>query len=366
MASGRGVRAIRFCTAAVALVWLAVASIPAASTAAGGPAKVAFVEFSTGQGSAWVRANEIGADYVKTHVQGVQVKVIESITEGPGVVPVLQQLGREGYAVVFADSYGYQNFTKQVAPQYPKTVFINEEATYHDGNLGSFYGRLEEARYLEGIVAGMMTKSNIIGFAGGYAVPPVIIGLDAFALGVQSVNPRAVVDVTWVHSWYDPPKEKEAADALLNVGADIIANHADSPATLQAAAARGKYGMTSNADYSAVAPKAYLTGTVWNWGPYFARTVEAVMNHTWRPAYFDGTLANGAVGLGPWGDAVPQAVRARVAAVQGEIVSGKRDPLRGPIYDQSGRLRVPAGTVMSAHDRAGIGWLVKGIKGTTK
>lgn len=366
MKGGHGLRTIAVWTVAVIIAFLVVQSVPASGTAAGSPMKVAFVEFATGQGSAWVRANEVGADYVKTHVQGVQVKVIESITEGPGVVPVLQQLGREGYAVVFADSYGYQNFTKQVALQYPKTNFINEEATYHEGNLASFYGRLEEARYLEGVVAGLMTKSDTIGFAGGYAVPPVIVGLDAFALGVQSVNPKAVVKVTWVHSWYDPPKEKEAADALLNAGADIVANHADSPATLQAAAAQGKYGMTSNADYSTVAPKAYLTGTVWNWGPYFARTVEAVMHHTWKPAYFDGTLANGAVGLGPWGQAVPQAVRAKVAAVRRAITSGRLDPLRGPIFDQSGKLRVHAGSVMNPSERASIDWLAKGIEGTTK
>lgn len=341
-------------------------STAAAPQAQSSPLKVAFVEFSTGQGSAWVRANENGAKYLKQHVKGIQTKVIESIPEGPGVVPVLQKLAQSGYGIIFADSYGYLNFTKQVAAQYPKTIFINQEATYHHGNLGSFYGRIEQARYLEGVTAGLMTKSNIIGFVGAYPVPPVIVGIDAFALGVQSVNPKAAVKVDWVHSWYDPPKEKEAADALLNAGADIIANHADSAATLQAAAARGKYGMTSNADFSTVAPKAYLTGQIWNWGPYFVQTVKAVRNHTWKAAYFDGTLANGAVALGPWGESVPASVRQKVDQIKQEMIAGKVHALAGPIYDQAGQLKLAKGQVMSAAARSSINWLVKGIEGSTK
>lgn len=331
-----------------------------------GKMKVAFVEFATPEATYWVRANVAGANYVKKNVKNVEVRIIQSVPEGPPAVPVFQQLGAEGFDVVFANGYGYQNVIKPVAAQYPKTVFINEQAAFQEGNLGSFYGRVEDGRYLTGIVAGLMTKSNIIGFVGNYAIPPVIKGVNAFARGVQSVNPKAVVRVNWINSWYDPPAEKEAADAHMNAGADVVATHADSGATIQAAAARGKYAMSSAPDHKHLSPKYYLTGTGWNWGPFFAKTVEEVRAGTWKAKYFDGTLANGTVILGEWGDSVPQSVKDKIEDTRQQIVAGKLDPLQGPIYDQSGKLRVPKGEMLKGKARAGIDWLVKGVEGGVK
>ena len=162
-------------------------------------------------------------------------------------------------------------------------------------NVTSYYGKLEQVRYLEGVLAGKMTKTNIIGFAGGWPYPAVVSGANAFALGVQSVNPNAKVITGWVNSWYNPPKEKETADALLNAGADIVANHLDSSATLLAAAAKGKWGMTSNASWASAAPQAFLSGSAWHWGPYYVRLVKSVMEGKFESKRYLGSLGDGTV-----------------------------------------------------------------------
>lgn len=330
--------------------------------------KVAFVEFATASGSAWVKANVEGSKLLEKNVPGVKTTVVENVQEGPGVVTVLRQLAQAGNQVIFCDAYGYAEFVPQVAKEFPNVKFINQQGIPADGpNVASYDGYLEQGRYLEGIIAGYATKSNTIGFVAAHPFPPVIAGVNAFALGVQSVNPKAVVKVVWVNSWYDPPKEKEAADALLNAGADVVATHTDSDAALKAAAAKGKYGMTSSADWSASAPQAILAGNAWNWGNFYTKAVKQVQDGTWKPGRYVGSLADGVVGLTAFGPGVSADAKAAVEKAKKDLISGSLHIFKGPLSDNTGKVQIAAGQEMSLDETGGkMNWLIKGVEGNVK
>jgi basic membrane protein A len=328
--------------------------------------KVGFVEVGTST-QGWVAANEKGQKDLQEQLLWVEVKTIESIPEGPGVVPVLRSLANDGYKVIFGNAYGYATFAPRVAKEHPKTVFVIQQASPENmPNLTSYYGYLEEGRYLQGVVAGRMTKNNLIGFVAAFPFSPVVSGVNAFTLGVQSVNPKAVVKVVWVNSWSDAPKEKEAADALLSAGADVIASHTDSAIPLQAAANRGKWGMSSNWDWSAVAPETFLAANVWNWGIYYTNLVKSVRDGSFKPERAMGSLKSGVVDIA-LGKNVPDDVRQAVRSAKQALVSGEKQIFAGPLSDNSGKLRVPEGETLSLSTAgAKIDWLVKGVDGNTK
>jgi basic membrane protein A len=330
--------------------------------------KVAFVEFSQPSGSSWVRANTESTKYLQEHVTDLEITRVESVADGPGVVPVINNLIAKGNKVIFANSYGYGTFIPEIAKKHPEVDFVVQMSDPKGPkNVASYYGKLEEVRYLEGVLAGKMTKTNIVGFAGAYPYSAVVSGVNAFALGVKSVNPSAKVVTNWVNSWYDPPKEKESADALLSAGADIIVNHLDSSATLQAAAAKGKWGMTSNADWSFAAPQAFLSGSAWNWGPFYVKAVEAVKANRFESTRDLGDLKSGIVVLLPYGPMVTDEAKQAVEAAKQRIMSGELKVFAGPIEDNEGKLRVPPGSELSSEDAATkMNWLVAGVQGAAK
>lgn len=161
-----------------------------------------------------------------------------------------------------------------------------------------------EARYVTGIVAGKETKSNVIGYVAAFPIPEVIRGINAFTLGAQSVNPDVQVKVLWTNTWYNPATEKQAAITLIDAGADIIAQHQNTPGPQQAAEERGKYGIGYNVDMSANAPKASLTSAIWNWGPYYEETIKQVNNGTWKSGAYWGSMKDKVVDIAPYGPAV--------------------------------------------------------------
>ena len=330
--------------------------------------KVAFVEFAQASGAAWVRANAEGTKYLQENVPNLEVTRVESVAENPGVVSVINDLIAKGNKIIFANGYGYGTFIPEIAKRHPDIHFVVQMADPHGPkNVTSYYGKLEQVRYLEGVLAGKMTKTNIIGFAGAFPYSAVVSGANAFALGVHSVNPDAKVITNWVNSWYDPPKEKETADALLDAGADIVANHLNSSATLQAAAAKGKWGMTSNATWAFAAPEAFLSGSAWNWGPLYVRIVKSIESNTFDPTRKLGTIADGTVFLLPYGPMVTDEAKAAVEAAKEKIVSGKLEVFAGPLKDNQGELRVPAGQVVSSEDATNkMNWLVSGVQGSVK
>ncbi len=330
--------------------------------------KVAFMDFSSSSGSSWVVACVKGAEYAEAQLPWLEATKVESVAEDPGCVAVIRQLAQDGNRVVFTNGYGFAQFLPAIADEFKDTIFIEQQGVPEDrSNIGSYYGYHTQGRYLTGVVAGLTTKSDKIGFVAGFAFPPVIAGVNAFALGVQSVNPDAKVQVAWVNSWYDPAKEKEAADSLINAGCDIVASHTDSDAVLKAAAAKDKLGITSSWSWAAAAPDAFLTSMNFNWGKYYVQVLTQIKDGTWQPARYMGSVADGVVDIAPLGPGAAPGAQASVDQAKADIISGAIKLFTGPIKDNEGTERVAAGQILSEDDALNtMDWLVEGVIGSTK
>lgn len=327
--------------------------------------KVGFVYVSPIGDAGYSYAHDVGRQAVEA-MDGVTTSYVESVPEGPDSERVILNMARKGYDVIFATSFGYMDPMLKVAKQFPKVAFLHCSGFKQSENMGNYFGRMYQARYLSGIVAGKMTKSNIIGYAAAFPIPEVIRGINAFTLGAQSVNPDATVRVVWTKTWYDPATEKEAAKSLLDVGADIIAQHQDSPGPQEAAEEKGVYSIGYNSDMSTFAPKAHLTAPVWNWGPYYTKVVDEVRKGTWKAESAWPGLAEGIVELAPYGPMVPQDVQDLVNGVKEDIASGKKKVFVGPIKDQKGAVKIADGAVVPDGDLLGMTWFVEGVVGTTE
>jgi basic membrane protein A len=299
-------------------------------------------------------------------MDGVTTSYVEAVPEGPDAERVIQNMARKGFDIVFATSFGYMDPMLKVAKQFPDTVFMHCSGFKMAENMGNYFGRMYQARFLSGMVAGAMTESNIIGYAAAFPIPEVIRGINAFALGAQSVNEDATVRVVWTKTWYDPATEKEAAKSLLDVGADVIAQHQDSPGPQEAAQEKGVYSIGYNSDMSAFAPKAHLTAPVWNWGPYYASVVKSVQEGTWKAESAWPGMETGIVDLAPFGDMVPEEIQEMVEAKKAEIIAGKTDVFVGPIKDQDGNVKIAEGEKADDKTLLGMTWFVEGVVGTTE
>ncbi|MEN8143032.1 MAG: BMP family ABC transporter substrate-binding protein, partial [Thermodesulfobacteriota bacterium] len=298
-------------------------------------------------------------------MDGVKTSFVEAVAEGPDSERVILNMARKGYDVVFATSFGYMDPMLKVAKQFPKTTFMHCSGFKMADNMGNYFGRMYQARYLSGMVAGAMTKSKIIGYAAAFPIPEVIRGINAFTLGAQAVNPDVSVRVVWTKTWYDPATEKEAAKSLLDVGADVIAQHQDSPGPQEAAQEKGVYSIGYNTDMSQFAPKSHLTAPIWNWAPFYKETVKMVKEGSWKAASTWPGLAEGIVDLAPMSDMVPKDVQDKVMAKK-EAIKGGEKIFVGPIKDQKGADKVAAGAAMSDKDMLGMTWFVQGVVGTTE
>ncbi len=325
--------------------------------------KVGFVYVSPIGDAGWSYAHDQGRLAVEA-MDGVTTSYVESVQEGPDSERVILNMARKGFDVIFATSFGYMDPMLKVAKQFPKLTFMHCSGFKSSENMGNYFGRMYQARYLTGMVAGAMTKSNILGYAAAFPIPEVIRGINAFTLGAQSVNPKVQVRVVWTKTWYDPATEKEAAKSLLDVGADVIAQHQDSPGPQEAAQERGVYSIGYNSDMSAFAPKAHMTAPVWNWGPFYKETVEQVRTGTWKSAATWIGMKEGIVDIAPFGPMVPKAIREKVQVKKAEILSGKDDLFSGPIKDQNGKIQVAAGSIASDGELLGMKYFVQGVIGT--
>lgn len=289
---------------------------------------------------------------------------IESVPEGAESARVITGLVRKGANLVFTTSFGYMDATLDVAKRYKDVVFMHCSGFKSAENVGNYFGRMYEPRYLSGIVAGKMTKSNVIGYVAAFPIPEVIRGINAFTLGVRSVNPKAEVKVVWTQTWFDPGVEGDAADSLLDVGADVLAMHQDAPATLQAAEKRGAYVVGYNSDMRKFAPNAFLTAPVWNWGALYTQVATQVADGSWKSEAIWSGMKEGLVALAPMSTKVPADVQKLVAAKTADIKSGKLHPFAGPIKNQQGKVTVAAGATHNDGELLGMNYFVEGVQGT--
>ena len=317
--------------------------------------KVGFVYLTNPGDHGWTYAHEVGRLDVENHFgDKVETTYVENIPEGPDSTRVIRELAQQGNKIIFTTSFGYMDPTLKVAKEFPDVKFVHLTGYKRSENMATGNIRFYEGRYVQGIVAGKMTKSNKIGYLASFPIPEVIQGINAFALGMRSVNSDATVSVIWVNSWYDPVKEADAAKVHIAEGADILAQHTDSPAMLQTAEKAGVYGFGQSSDMKAFAPKAQLFSSVNNWGPYYISQIEALMDGSWTtgegPDHWDGNtwlgLADDYLTLTPF-ENMPADVAAAAKAAA-DKVSGGYNIFSGPFKDNAGNVILSDGE--SYHD----------------
>ena len=311
----------------------------------------------------WSYMHEQGRLDMEKALPGVVSSIVESVPEGPDSARVMETFVRNGSKLVFTTSFGYMDATLEVAKKYSNVVFMHCSGYKQAENVGTYFGRMYQARYLSGLVAGKMTKKNVIGYVAAHPIPEVIRGVNAFTQGVRKVNPDAKIKVVWIFSWFDPGKEKEAAKALIDAGSDVIAMHADTGAAPQAAEEAGVYVVGYNNDMSKYAPTKHLTAPVWNWGMVYTKIASEVIGGTWKSQDIWWGLREGLVALSPYGKDVPEDVKALVEEEKQKIIRGEWDVFTGPIRDQNGAERIPEKAVMSDADMLGFNWFVEGVEG---
>jgi len=350
-----------------ALAALAASTLLALNPAAQAeePLKVGFVYVGPVGDAGWTYAHDQGRLAMEKAL-GAKVKTtyVENVPEGADAERVIRKLATEGNQLIFTTSFGYMNPTEKVAKAFPKVVF--EHATgYKTGkNLGTYETRFFEGAYLLGVIAGKMTKSNTLGFVGSFPIPEVVRNINAFTLGAQSVNPAIKTKVIWVNSWYDPAKERQAAETLVAQGADVMSQNTDSPATLQVAQEKGVYAFGWDSDMVKFAPKAHLTANTNNWGDFYTETAKAVIAGTWKSAEVRGGLKEGMVKMSPLNPAVTADAAKAFEEKKKAITEGKFHPFQGPVKDQSGAVKVAAGSVMPLKDLLSMNYYVQGVEGS--
>lgn len=357
MGSGTVLRMLAVAAAMVTMVW-------AGSLQAADPLKVGFVYNSPIGSAGWTFAhNEGRLEMEKALGDEVASTFIESATEAD-VERILRELVNAGHKLIFTTSFGFMNPTIKVAARSPDTRFEHATGYKLADNVGVYHARAYEARYLSGVLAGRMSKSGIAGFVASFPIPEVIRGINAFTQGMRSVNPDARVKVVWISSWYDPGKERDAADALISQGADVISQFTDSGGPIQAAQAKGVWAIGVGSDMSGYGAKAHLTAIAYTWGGFYTEMAKAVMDGTWTSQNVWGGLARGMIDLAPLNAAVPDDVAALVAERRAAIIAGELHPFQGPISDQSGTEKVAQGTVMDDGALLGFDWYVEGVEGS--
>jgi basic membrane protein A and related proteins len=317
--------------------------------------KVGFVYLTTPGDHGWTYAHEVARQDVEKHFgDKVETTFVENVPEGPDSARVIRELAKQGNEIIFTTSFGYMDHTIKVAKEFPNVKFEHITGYKRSPNVATGNIRFYEGRYVQGVVAGLMTKSNKIGYLASFPIPEVIQGINAFGIGLRSVNPKAEVSVIWVNSWYDPVKEADAAKVHIAEGADILAQHTDSPAMLQTAQKAGVHGFGQSSDMKAFAPKAQLFSSVNNWGPYYVSKIQQMMDGKWStgdgPDHWAGNtwvgMAEDYLVLSPF-ENMPVDVAKAAAQASADIKSGKNKIFTGPIKDNSGKIRVPAGKTLN-------------------
>ncbi|MFK7891527.1 MAG: BMP family ABC transporter substrate-binding protein [Granulosicoccus sp.] len=328
------------------------------------PVKVGFVYVGPVGDHGWTYRHDIGRQAIEAEFgDQVETTFVESVPEGADAERVIRKLASSGHDLIFTTSFGFMNPTLKVAKDFSAVKFEHATGYKRADNLATYGARFYEGRSVIGTIAGMMTKTNTIGYVASFPIPEVVRGINAFTLAMRKVNPDAEVKVVWVNSWYDPGKEADAAKALIDQGADIITQHTDSPAPLQVAQERGVFGFGQASDMGQFAPEAQLTSIIDNWDAYYIERTRAVIESTWESGDTWDGIADGMVSFPPYSDDVPADVKAAADIVMEGIIDGSIHSFQGPIRNQAGEEILPAGDVLDDETLLGMNYYVEGVQG---
>jgi simple sugar transport system substrate-binding protein len=345
---------------------VALLGLSALCAAASAPVKIAFVYVGPIADGGWSYQHNLGRLALQKELgTRIETSYVESVPETADAERVIRQLAAKDYAVIFTTSFGYMDPTLKVAKLFPQVHFEHATGYKVGTNVVTYEARFYEGAYLLGVLAGRMSKSNTLGYVGSFPIPEVLRNIDAFTLGARSVNPKIHTKVVWVDTWYDPGKERQAAEALIAQGADVLAQNTDSPATVQVAEEKGIYAFGWDSDMAKYGPHAQLTANTENWGPYYIDEVNKALDGSWTGARKNRLgIKEGVVVLTPLNAAIPADVARLFDARKQAIVAGSLLPFAGPIKDNTGAVKVPAGSSLSVEDLGAINWYVDGVDGS--
>lgn len=328
------------------------------------PLKVGFVYVAPVADAGWVRQHEDARLAVQAAFgRRVQTDYVENVPEGPDAERVIRDLARTGHRLIFTPSFGYMEPTLKVARDFPAVKFESVTGLKTAPNVAIANARYYEGRYLAGIAAGRMTKTHLAGYVAGFPIPEVLQGINAFTLGLRSVDPKAQVKVVWLGTWFDPGKERDAAMTLFDQGVDVISFHTASTAVMAAAQERGKLAIAYHSDMRKVAPDAQILAVTHQWADYYRKRVQAVLDGTWKPGQVWGGVKEGMIRVGWFGARVPRSVQDEVLARQQDIATGRLQPFAGPIVTNAGKTVIGRGQALTDPQILAMDYLVSGVQG---
>ncbi len=328
------------------------------------PLKVGFVYVSPIGDAGWTTQHNRGREQMQQALgDKVTTSFVEKVPEGADAERVIRDLAAQGHKLIFTTSFGFMNPTIKVAEEFPDVRFEHATGYKRAANVGTYNVRFYEGRYAAGVLAGRMTKTNTLGYVGAFPIPEVLQGINAFTLGARSVNPKAQVRVIWVSSWYDPGKERDAANALIGQGADILTHHTDSSAVVATAEEKGRSAIAYHSDMSKFGPKAQLAAVTHHWGEYYTRTAQSVLDGTWKPGNLWGGMKDGMIKVEAFNESVPKEIVELVEAKAAAIKAGEFHPFTGPIRSNDGREIAAKGAVLTDEQLGKMDFYVEGVVG---
>ena len=326
--------------------------------------KVGFIYVGPIGDHGWTYRHDIGRLDVEKHFgDKVETTYIESVKYGPDAERAIRAMAKSGADIIFATSFGYMEPMLKVAKEFPNVKFEHATGYKQSKNMASYGLRLYQARHVQGIIAGMMTKTNKICYVGAFPIPEVIREINTYYLGAKKMNPKVDIDIVWVNSWYNPPKEADAAAVMIAEGCDMVAQHTDSPAPLQTAQKNNVLGFGQASDQIRFAPKAQLTATIDNWSPYYIEKVQAVLDGNWKSGDYFGHMKDDVVQMAPFTN-MPIDVEAFAQKIKEGIRDGKYFAFTGPIKDNTGKLQLKDGEIASDAHLNSMMYYVEGIDAT--
>ena len=327
------------------------------------PLKVGFVYVGPIGDHGWTYQHDQGRLAVEAaYGDKVETTYVENVPEGADAERVVRNLAQSGHDLIFTTSFGFMNPTLKVAKKYPNVIFEHATGYKMNKNMGTYVSKTFEGRYVAGYVASQVTKSNKIGYIASFPIPEVIRDINTVQLALQKYNPEAELKIVWVNTWFDPGKESDAANAMIDQGVDVILQHTDSPAAMQTAERRGVYAVGQASDMSSFGPKAHLMSVVDDWAPHYVKTVKAVMDGTWEAKANVEGMKEDAIVVPGFNPSLPADVVSHAESLIAGIKDGSVYPFTGPLKDQTGTVRVPEGTKMTFAELEKMNWYVEGIK----
>ncbi len=326
--------------------------------------KVGFVYVSPIGDAGWTTQHNRGREQMQQALgEKVTTTFVEKVPEGADAERVIRDLAAQGHKLIFTTSFGFMNPTIKVAEEFADVKFEHATGYKTAPNVGTYNIRFYEGRYLAGIVAGRMTKTHTLGYVAAFPIPEVLQGINAFTLGARSVNPKVQVRVIWVNSWYDPGKERDAANALMGQGADVVTHHTDSSAVVAAAEEKGRMAIAYHSDMSRFGPKAQLAAVTHHWGEYYTKVAQSVLDGSWKPGNLWGGMGDGMIKIEAFNAALPKELVETVTAKAAAIAAGQLHPFTGPIASNDGRAIAAKDTILTDEQLGKMDFYVDGVVG---